>query len=300
MAIQQRKRGVAWLDRNLTRAYPLDDTSHRNSVNGQLRLANDLLSSLYLHVLPFGGLDTAGFYLRRVTIASDMIFAQLGYSPRDSELISVVAEGEVVRYSDQHQFFELPTVGEWAGNKVYGLIGRWPDLTVSPAGTYNFNPDATRLASDCVRVTTPRVSSFRARSGAQVSPKVSGKVRFQASPSVRLWSEEIESGIRSIRVDAIPPQTVSGSLGYPLRQINNVGPAADGNLNFVGLKCTEVEPGDGLVDLRNTCGDPCCGCDEIHGLVDELKDGLKMSDNLEQRLSSVKDHLDSLAITNAT
>lgn len=300
MVTQQRRRDVGWLERNITRAYPFDNSSNRISDDGLLRLPDNLLSSIYIHVTPRSGLDRTGFYLRRVTLSSDLLFLQISYTERNREEQSVVAEGELTRQTAYHQFFELPTTDDWAGNRIYGLIGRWPDLTTSAVGSYQFNPAATRLASDCIRITTPRVSSLRVRSGAQVSPKFSGTVRLQSSPSIRFQSSEPETGVRSVRVDAVPPQQASGQSGTALQQINNVGPAPDGNFNLVGLKCTEVNNGGGFIDLRNTCGDPCCGCDEIHGLVDELKDGLQTSNDLERRLQKVNDNIKSLKPTRRT
>ena len=101
---------------------------------------------------------------------------------------------------------------------------------------------------------------------------MSGAIKLLAGSNVRLTRVAEDT----IRIDAISGENLddcgSEDNPAPIRFINGVPPDEDGNIRLDGSECVEVVlTAAAVLTIMDSCSKPCCGCAELSGLVEALR-----------------------------
>ena len=56
-----------------------------------------------------------------------------------------------------------------------------------------------------------------------------------------------------------------------IKTINGIGPATDGNFNFIGDDCLTFTGVDNGLKVTDSCCTPCCGCEELETITRDLE-----------------------------
>jgi hypothetical protein len=267
---------VEWLNSNENRRFPLSESATRVDQTGTFTLPDSFLVGLYLPVHAALDVDPARFYLARISVVSTGFSVSIGYDD-GSGTPPVVATASIARASlVEYAPYALPGVGDFGDTTGKLVIGRADEIDLQPPGEYTFAPAAGRLDTDCIRPILRGVGSVAVVSGTTTSARFSGDIQLVEGDNVTLTVV----GPGQIRIDAANNPDlnqscrcaagVAGALPPPLRTINGIPPDAAGNFTLAGGTCITTTPSAGGLSFDNTCGTPCCGCQELEALTAEL------------------------------
>lgn len=266
---------LEFANHNAVRAYPLAHTASGISVGETMRLPNDFLVAAAISVPASRGLATAGFHLNRVAAFGDSVLVEIGYA---SEGGSQVVGAAVVPIEDAVEAREYGLAMRPAFASLYGVIGVWNHAAMrSIGGSHAFSHEAGRLDADAIRTTPACVTGISVSSGGVRSKTFRGDVRLTAGRNARIrTSVDGSTGVTTIRFDAIDGAGTledcvcpgGAAIGPPIRTINERPPDSQGDFTFQGGPCLTVQTTTAGLIFRNTCAEPCCGCEELQTLTD--------------------------------
>jgi hypothetical protein len=173
-------------------------------------------------------------------------------------------------------------------------IGKLDEISTLPPGLYSFAPEAGELETDAIRPMIRGISSIRAINGTEVSESLYGDVEFVAGTNIRIDVSNVNNNPR-VTFNAISGLNLSevcecneNKTGECIRCINGVC-SGDGTFTLGGSACIQVTESDNGVVITDTCALPCCGCEELDALknqIDRFNDGVTTLQNFVTRLSS--------------
>ena len=266
-----------WLNENEQRRFPLADSASAQDVTGTFTLPDSFLVELELPV-PVGinpsDLDTTKFFLLKVTVLPSGYTVVIGYDNGTPD--PLVVTRAIIPKAGLAEFdrFDLPGLGDFWDVAGTLVVGRTEEIDLQPAGEWTFSPESGRLDLDCIRPVPRGVSSVTLINGNDQSPKLTGDIVLAAGTNIELT----QVGPRTIRIDAISGAgltetcecTGDVSLPPPIRTINGLPPAPDGNFTFSGNQCVAITPISHGLLFADSCSSPCCGCPELEALTAEL------------------------------
>jgi hypothetical protein len=193
----------------------------------------------------------------------------------------------------------------WNFDDVLGsvTIGGTANIDLQPAGQYFFDFEGGRLDPDCVRPQIRGVSSITVVNGNERSVRMYGDFEFISGNNMQISVVSI-GAVNQIRWDAIDGAGLTENcaceddIGPPIRTINRIPPAADGNFTLVGGPCLQLDEIANGLKLVDKCSQPCCGCTELEKLTRELdqfgNQGITLQnfiDRLQKEVYSMRDNL---------
>ncbi len=307
---------LEWLNLNSQRNYPLADFATSVDQTGAFTLPTDFLLSLYFPVNAGNGVDPSLFYLQQISVFATGYVITIGYN--DGVTYPAVASTVVAASSHvEGNSYALPGLSSLAGGFAVAalggfddsvgqvVVGRLDSINLQPPGTYTFAPNGGALDTDCIRPTLRGVSSLIVVTGNDHSARIYGDVELTAGDNVRFTTVSgltSDGPFTSIRIDALSGENLSTpcvcagavSTSPPITSINGVPPDASGAFHFSAGQCISVTTADGVITLADTCSKPCCGCEDLSTVMDQLTHMGDEASTLKQYVASLKNQVDTM------
>jgi hypothetical protein len=287
-------RNLEWLNHNSQRAYPLAADATRVDVTDSFTLPEDFLLAMYLPVHWGNNVEPGKFFLRKIQSSAVGFSLVIGYAGTDGDV--EVATALITRAAHEpYQQYLLAGIGDFADSRGHIVIGDFDNIDLQPAGLFVFDLEGGRLEPDVVRPNIQGVVAIQGQNGGELTPAVSGFVRFRAGDNFKITVNLAEGRDPELVFDAIEGEGLSEDCicederVEPIRTVNKVGPDSRGNLNVIGNDCLEVSSGgDGVLNLRDLCSEPCCGCTELEAVTQALMEFGEKATTLENFLVSLE------------
>lgn len=265
-------------DANAVRSYPLaEDASGRDST-GTFRLPFDFLVGLYLPVDYGLDVDGAGFFLKALGVYANGFTVTLGYQPAAGGDAVDAATAFVPRAGHSPgRPYALGGVGDFADTVGRVVVGRFDGIDEQPAGQFGFAPADARVDPDCVQFTPRAVASLAAVNGTATSARLYGDVELVAGENFQITPVVVAGQRPRLVFSAVQGEGLNASCDCeadasapPVRRVNGVTADPDGNLAVLGSRCLEVNVVGGGIELDDTCSAPCCTCEELEKIAEQL------------------------------
>lgn len=288
-----------WLDENEDRAYPILESSSRESVDGAGTLPNSLVVDARISAPAgyFGG----SFFVSSAEMLADSVVLEISYHESPSPPVRVSSVRiEASSHSDHAAY---PFVGSGPHRSVTGalVVGNLGRALSESVGSFRFSPEATPFELSVVHISQPAVDHLEIVQSGRTVARLTGAVRLASGANVRLTRQNDGS----IRIDAISGENLSdcpdpGALPPPVRTVNGVPPDENGDLWLSGSECISISrSGQSSLVARDLCSTSCCGCQELETLLSALRSVEAQSSELRnivyQSFSEQSARLSSLA-----
>jgi hypothetical protein len=286
-----------WLNQNSQRAYPLSELATRVDGSGIFTLPDDFLLGLYIPVHSGLAVDPTRFYLHSVAVYATGYSVAVGYN--DDAGGVVVGSATIAKATHrEYDAYAIPGVGDFDDIVGYAVVGSVASIDLQPPGQYFFGPAGGVLEPDCIRPMIRWVGSITVVNGNESSPRIYGDIQLVAGDNMQITVGGIgDAG--QIRFDAIDGAGLTEvcacteDLAPPIRTINNVPPAANGDFILLGNDCLKIDPAGNGLRLSDECSQPCCGCAELEALTRELDQFGSAATTLQNFLNALKTEVDT-------
>lgn len=267
---------LEWLNLNSERNYPIKENATRKDTTGSVELPNQLIVDAV-----FVTDVNNSFYVKTVQFLDISTIISI-YDQND------VFVGTVTIMKDTHTTYESYQVD---GHGIYKylqgklVIGDLSNIEI--LGTYEFVFDATKFEDTVI---IPNIRGVTSISVVGKNTLLIGDVQLVAGYNCRLRIDEAEN---KIYIDAISGEglgPVCNCDEEPLelvgiKTINGIRPrTSDGNFDIRGVGCIEVAGLSNGIEIRNTCEEPCCDCDDVNALLASLSDKQTQLTDLDRRV----------------
>ena len=276
---------VEWYNQNAQRNYPFVDSATRLDTSGSFTIPNDFIVDFYLSTHVFS-VDPANFHISAISAFSHGFVVTVGYFNGDeSEVVGslsvlTASHSENLSYS----FNGIPSSDKFFDATGTIVIGSLSNI-LRYAGAYSFDVASTRLNPARISLDVRAVTGVRVQNaGAAPSELLQGDIVLRAGNNIEFSVEEGdgESG-PIIYISAagnnqyIEECDCDGTtLGEPILSINGVEPDVNGNITLEAdseNQCLSVTAGAAsTIVLKDTCCEPCCGCDDLEVVTHAVKD----------------------------
>jgi predicted nuclease of predicted toxin-antitoxin system len=261
-----------FLDSNLTRVYPLQDSSSGKDISGDFVIPESFMSDMRLHTTRADGY----FYISNIAVYSYVVTVEISFQPDSGDALVVGSFLNInisSEINEQSVAFTPTTQDDVNFRDLEGTvgvlyIGSCGDLK-SYKGLWNFSSENTKILDSLV-LTTP----VAVRSLSVGDRTLSGNIILEEGAGVTL-STEYDSDTDTSTITISATETASDEIvlssdsdiisalaarfGQPLVSINNVTPDSVGNLTLQGSDCVDIFPdGENNLVIENPCGKPCC------------------------------------------
>lgn len=269
---------IEWSNLNGQRAYPLADDAAGNDDTGTFKLPNSFLISLDLPIHAGLDVDPARFFIKHIGAYATGFSVVVGYQPAVGDPVDVATALIARQGHTRNKSYALGGVDPYDDTMGKVGIGRLDDIDLQPPGFFTFEFAQTRLDPDAIRPIIRGISSIVVVNGNQRSAPLVGQVELMAGANMQLVPIVILGQDPKIVFNAINGEGLTNDCvcegepdAEPIRTIDGVGPAADGNLDLFGTECAQFVPVTGGLKLVNTCAKPCCGCPELEKITQDLE-----------------------------
>jgi hypothetical protein len=128
---------------------------------------------------------------------------------------------------------------------------------------------------------------------------------LQAGRNIQLAVVQVGGEDPVIRINAISGEgTVEDcvcegdeALGDPIRTILGVGPTPEGDFTIVGTDCLQIETVENGIRLRDVCAQPCCGCEELERITQDLERLNAQAATIDNFVDSLRVAVDTMSLT---
>lgn len=285
---------LQWLNHNSQRSYPLTERATKIDICETIEIPDSFIVALYFPV--HAGLAVAAekFYIKSLLIAPTGFNIALGYN--DGANYPTVAAVNIARSTHViNRAYALPGVDDFSDSVGHIVIGALEEIDLLAPGLYEFTPAGGELEVDAIRPMIRAVSALRTVNGQELSERLYGDIELVAGTNVRLTVELASGADPKIIFNAISGLNLNSDcicdvpdVGECIRCINGVC-SGDGTFIIEQGSCVEItDTGSGL-QLTDTCAEPCCGCEELQALEDQVNrfgDGVNTLQNFVTRLGS--------------
>jgi len=293
MSTNSARHALDWLDQNMHTSYPFSAAIGQRitSVDGRV-LPSSFIVDLQLLVdndcigRPYALTSSdvrEGFFMSGISKLPDALVVDIAYMGSDrvvhkvAQSSAIPLELDLANGATEAQLLAMRTfqlspcgkTGQEALDNVSGslVIGTCSDM--KSLGTMVFDHDSAAILS-------PRVSLIDTglRSVMVNGIRITSDFTLEAGTGVELSVSNGQDGSPVVTVDEVGNDNatymsvddvtaaVLSALGNPVRMINGIAPAKNGNFTISGGDCTDVLPSasdGGGVQISNKCARPCCG-----------------------------------------
>lgn len=269
---------IEFLNANSERKYPLTDSATGIDDSASFTLPDDFIVNLDFPVSSSVDIFSGNFFIRRIGVFTTGYSIVVGYQTGGGPIDA--ASAFIPRSSHtRNKAYALGGVAPFDDSLGSIVIGSLTNIDRQAAGEFTFDLEAGRLEPSTIRPNLRGVGALTLLNGSQRSPAIYGDVELAAGANVRLTVFFPIDGDPTIRIDAVTGEglieecvcTGDVAVAPPIRRINGVGPAPDGNLNILGSDCLEVAPVTNGLKLTDVCSRPCCSCVELEKITQDLE-----------------------------
>lgn len=266
-------RNLEWLNHNSQRAYPIAQGTVRRDTSGTFTLPDDFIVGLILPVHWGISFDPGKFYISKVASYATGFSITIGYNGDDP--VDVATALIAANTHTPYQSYNVGGIGDFVDTRGSIVIGQLDGINKQPSGSFTFAYEATKLEVDAIRPHIRGVMSLQVQNGSELSQLLTGRIRIGAGRNTRI-RVETGDGDPKIFIDAIDGEGLTDSCVCaeetpPIRTINGIPPDQNGNFQFLGNECLDIVEGDHILEFKDKCSTPCCGCDELEAVTQALE-----------------------------
>ena len=293
-------RQIEWADHNTERSYPLTVDSSKKDSSGSFVIPDDFLVGMSLAVNVSSNIKPNYFYISKIGVFPQGFTLTVSYD--DGSLKEVVATANISRNAyKKYEWYRLTGVGAFSDTVGHVQLGNLDGVDSQPAGLFEFDKDSARLEADVIKPVLRGVTSIRIKNGNNLSAPIYGHVVLSAGQNTKIESS-VSSGVTTIVINAIEGEGLNDdclceSEAPCIKTINRIPPASDGNFTITPGTCIDIQAlGNGL-QISDTCSEPCCGCEELETITNELVNlgnRIQTAERVAQELSAKIGLLESI------
>lgn len=270
---------LEFANHNAQRRYPLADDADPVDQTGSFAIPNDFLVGLDLPIHAGMDVDPARFYVKHIGAYATGFSVIVGYQPADGDPVNV-ATALIARPTHvKNTQYALGGIGDYDDTSGKVVVGRLENIDGEPPGFWTFSFPNTRLDPDAVRPIIRGVSSIICVNGDQRSEPLQGDVELVAGVNCQLVPILSEGEDPIIRINFLKGEgTVEdcvcegdAAVTPAIKRIDGVLPTASGDFTIIGSDCLQITPIANGLQLVNVCAKPCCGCEELEKITQDLE-----------------------------
>lgn len=294
-----------WLNSNAVRNYPLMDGADGIDQSGLFTLPDDFLVDFKLTIHNSGDIDITRFYISAIDVFGTSCVIKISYLDATDTVVEVAEVAVVQDVNTKNQIYtfngseDSTLFFDASGTLVVGSV----EKVYSHSGAYIFELVHTRL------LPTTIVSDVRAITGVRVkgatgdlSELFQGDLILAAGANITLAIvADPDTGKNMIKISAAPNNDYlsdclcdGNPLTNPILTINEQIPDENGNINIVSLSDCLTITNDTNIKLEDTCSQPCCGCEELEVITEQLVEFKKELQDLERYAQSLQNAADQI------
>jgi hypothetical protein len=270
---------LEFLNHNSQRSYPLATWGNKVDTSGAIRIPDALILALDFPIHSGITVDPSRFFIRQLAIYPTGINVSIGYDNLTAAGIQVASVNVANSSHTEYRSYAVPgsdAFDDSVGRIVFGDLSAIADF---PIGVFNFLPSATPIEVSAIRPMIRGVSSVTVVSGGSRSVPLYGDIEFRAGANFRITVNQADTPTPEIVFSAISGEGLNDVCGCdddtsnstPIRFINGIPPLPNGNYRILGDDCLRVKPITNGLQLEDVCSKPCCGCNELEALINEVK-----------------------------
>lgn len=287
---------VEFLDHNTERRYPLAQHASCRDITGEFVLPNDFLVGLYLPIsAAFTNIRLGHFTLRSIAAYATGFVITIGYENEAGDILPVATASFSRDLHKAYDAYQLRGLGDFYDSFGQIIIGKLDNIDQQPAGQWNFNLSGGALEIECMRPQLRGVSQLRIQNGTTLSDPLTGDIVLRAGANMRITPISEVGKDTVIQFDAIAGEGLSkvcicaGDFASgPIKTINNIGPTSNGNFTLLGSDCLTIDTIQNGLQLNDVCSKPCCGCEELATVTQQLEQFGRSATTSENFLTSLE------------
>lgn len=311
---------LEWLNKNMTRNYPIIDGVVTNDIYGSY-LPSDFLVDMRLFIpkgLPTTNQNT--FYISKILKVYNYIYVYIGYKDINNNLFDcAISTGIPIDIKTgtevKNKTFTLipsdnipETYNILKSISGYVIIGtsesitKYPDMffeydntTILDSLILSFDSNGTSItfSNDSDNIENTVVATFydsfniQASDGIEFSIIDNNTLVIKRTPTTEELNETLTS------VDDVV-NAVKNLIGTPITKINGIKPDIYGNIQIVGADCTSITSVTSGISISNTCSKPCCTESSAEDLTNAIQQLEEARQRLEQYYTTLSNNINSM------
>lgn len=302
---------LEWLNLNELRSYPFHEGTDRIPfVDSDLTVSagTPIANSLFVDFKAvMTGSAYIQLYLSKLVVANGVVSVTIsGFTPGNPFTVSTVktqATGEgfthyemfdgTATLSEDYTVMLLTPRSLYATNAARLVLGRLSDFSVD--GVYYFRADQTMFEPCLVEAGSNAITQLQVKDANGDLVALSGPVDLVSGQNIALT---VDIGNNALIISAIPGQ------GY-IENCDTTGASVVKTINGITLKdlviepapnneCIEIGKSGDTITIKDLCSTPCCGCEELKVITQQLIQLASRLDNIEEYRSLLQEALASL------
>jgi len=286
---------LEFLNHNSVRSFPLTTWGSKTDVTGSVRIPDSLILFLDFPIHSGLNVDPSKFFIRQLALYQTGINISLGYDNNTADGIAVGSVNVAKSSHTEFRSYAMPGSGDFDDSNGRVVLGDLAVLDELPLGVFTFAAAATPIEVSAIRPMLRAVSALTVVSNGNRSTRIYGDVEFRAGTNMRISVNFSDSVNPEIVFSAIAGEGLNEVCGCdnetaavtPILFINGIPPLPNGNFRIIGDDCLTVNPITNGLQLTDVCSKPCCGCNELDPLVEELRRFADGATTLQNFASSV-------------
>jgi hypothetical protein len=299
---------LEWLNLNERRGYPFHEGTDRTPyVDADLTVSSGIPISNSLFVdfkAVMVGSTYMQLYLSKLTVANGVVSVTLsGFIPGNPFTVASIktqVDGGLTTYeifdgtatlSSDYSVMILTPRSLYSTNAARLVLGRRDNFLTD--GIYYFRPDQTLFEPCLVEAGSNAVTQIQVKSAEGDLVALSGVVDLVAGENIAFT---VDIANNAILISAIPGE------GY-ISGCDTTGKSVVKTVNGIALEHLKIESGNDCIDvaysgstvtIKDLCSTPCCGCEELKVITQQLIELASRIDNVEEYRTLLESALTSL------
>lgn len=288
-----------FLSHNALRSYPFaDGMSLRPSIDREKRLPDDFLVGATI-VLTNNDITTnfECFFLQRLSVYPQGCALTIGYLNKDGSTIAVGRSIFSLISPKTNTTVIIEAINNFYGLQGHLTVGNFDTLLEQFSGDWTFKPEDTFFDPDVVNSTPRCVSSVVVHTADTISEPIYGEISFVEGDNINLEYYQSGTGIMCLKIGVNVKDTENRVTG-PIYTINELPPSPTGDFQITSISnCLDVISGAGKIELRDVCSEPCCGCNELQVINNQIKNQIEMLHDIQALQRQLETQLEMLKIS---
>ena len=295
---------LEWLNHNSQRNYPLADTASCVDKTNSFTLPDNFIVEMDLPVHAGLNVDPARFFLKNVGVYATGYSLVIGYlSTQPSATPVDVASAFIPKASHvRNKVYTLGGLGDFHDTVGKVVIYDLDNIDLQPSGYWEFDFDGGQLDPDVIRPILRGVSSITCVNGAQKSQPLYGDIELVAGNNCQLVPIVSPNQPPKIKINFLWGSCAEDnclcddgtSNLQPILTISGIKPDNSGNFIIAGSDCISIEAIPNGIRIINTCSEPCCGCEELEVITNDLNKLKERAKSLEEFFKALQNTVTNL------
>ncbi len=298
---------LQWLNHNSQRAYPLVDWGSKRDQTESITIPSSFIVALYFPTHAGHNVEAHKFFIKTLGIYPTGYNIGIGYDDGSSDPPIVGAVNIAKSTHTENRSYAIAGVDDFDDSVGKVAIGVLDEIDSLPPGQYVFDYEGAGLETDCIRPQIRGITSLAiVTASGEVSDRIYGDIELVAGENMQINLSQVDGLASQVIFNAIEGEGLNEicvcedvATGQCIATINGIPPLPDGNFRIVGDDCLEVSPISHGIQLTDTCSQPCCGCEELEALInqiDRFADGVVTLQGFMERLASEVEEMSQVVI----